>query len=207
MRRNTKEIILQEALTLFSTRGYEAVGVREIAKAVGIKESSIYKHYKNKQDIFECIFEEMKNRYAQIEDALGMPVGDNENIVEQYKTIEETKLLYLAENLFLFFMKDDFAGKFRKMLTVEQYRSPLAGRTYREYFLQAPIAYQSALFKGLMEQGVFVKADPDTAAMHFFAPIFMLMIKYDNSLDQLEEGLKELKQHIVEFTKRYSTAK
>lgn len=42
---NTKERILQESLTLFSIRGYEAVSMREIGRSVGIKESSIYKHY------------------------------------------------------------------------------------------------------------------------------------------------------------------
>lgn len=34
---DTKEKILEEALKLFSMKGYEAVSVGEIAKAVGIK--------------------------------------------------------------------------------------------------------------------------------------------------------------------------
>ena len=51
----TKEKILKEALFLFSDRGFHAVSVRDIAKAVGIKESSLYNHFKNKQDIFDSI--------------------------------------------------------------------------------------------------------------------------------------------------------
>ncbi len=40
----TKENIEFQALNMFSERGYKGVSVRDIAAAVGIKESSIYKH-------------------------------------------------------------------------------------------------------------------------------------------------------------------
>ena len=39
---DTKNIILQKALDLFSERGYDAVSVGEIAKAVGIKAPSLF---------------------------------------------------------------------------------------------------------------------------------------------------------------------
>ena len=52
---NTKERIACEALTLFSSKGYSAVSVRDIARAAGIKESSIYNHYKGKQAIFDAL--------------------------------------------------------------------------------------------------------------------------------------------------------
>ena len=51
----TKDKILKEAFYLFSERGFHAVSVRDIARAVGIKESSLYNHFKNKQDIFDRI--------------------------------------------------------------------------------------------------------------------------------------------------------
>ena len=60
---NTKKRILDEALTLFSEKGYSDVFVADIAKAVGIKAPSLYKHYKSKQDIFEAILDEMRKRY------------------------------------------------------------------------------------------------------------------------------------------------
>ena len=51
----TKKKILDVALTLFSEKGYGNVYVEHIAKGVGIKAPSLYKHYKSKQDIFEAI--------------------------------------------------------------------------------------------------------------------------------------------------------
>ena len=39
---DTKQKILDKALELFSSRGYDAVSVGEIAQAVGIKAPSLY---------------------------------------------------------------------------------------------------------------------------------------------------------------------
>ena len=50
----TKEKILEVSLALFAQKGYSNVYVNEIALAVGIKAPSLYKHFKNKQDIFDC---------------------------------------------------------------------------------------------------------------------------------------------------------
>lgn len=60
---NTKQRILAEALNLFSKNGYQAVSVEQIAKVVGIKAPSLYKHYNSKQDIFDAIFAEMQKCY------------------------------------------------------------------------------------------------------------------------------------------------
>ena len=62
---DTKHRILDEALTLFSQKGYANVYVGEIAEKVGIKAPSLYKHYKNKQAIFDAIVEEMNSRYEE----------------------------------------------------------------------------------------------------------------------------------------------
>ena len=51
-RSGTKEKILKVSTTLFSELGYKGASVRKIASAVGIRESAIYNHYKNKEEIF-----------------------------------------------------------------------------------------------------------------------------------------------------------
>lgn len=49
--------IKDAAITLFNERGYEGASLADIAEVVGIKKSSIYNHYKNKDDLFLHIFE------------------------------------------------------------------------------------------------------------------------------------------------------
>ena len=53
---NTKENILVTALRLFAQDGYEAVSVSKIAGELGMTKGALYRHYKNKRDIFDKIF-------------------------------------------------------------------------------------------------------------------------------------------------------
>ena len=58
----TQQKIFKIAIELFSQKGYSGVSIREIAKAVGIKESSIYNHYKNKDQILQTIYDYYQNQ-------------------------------------------------------------------------------------------------------------------------------------------------
>ena len=69
---DTKQRILDEALTLFSEKGYANVFVGDIAERVGIKAPSLYKHYKNKRAIFDAIVELMNTRFAEQAKALNI---------------------------------------------------------------------------------------------------------------------------------------
>lgn len=69
-KKNTKEKIFDVSIDLFSQYGYNGVSIRQIAKEVGIKESSIYNHYPSKESILESILnyyiEEMLKEEAPI---------------------------------------------------------------------------------------------------------------------------------------------
>ena len=84
---DTKHRILDEALTLFSEKGYANVFVADIAERVGIKAPSLYKHYKNKQAIFDAIIEEMNRRFLEEAGALQINGADAAQDAEIYKHI------------------------------------------------------------------------------------------------------------------------
>ena len=69
----TKQRILAEAVALFAKEGYEAVSVEQIARAVGIKAPSLYKHYKSKRDIFESILRVMEQQDVEQARACSLP--------------------------------------------------------------------------------------------------------------------------------------
>ena len=66
---NTKDRILEAAIELFAEKGFSEVSVREITRAVGIKESSMYNHFESKQQILDEIFEFLKRQF----DAMTIP--------------------------------------------------------------------------------------------------------------------------------------
>ena len=60
-----KERIMDVALHMFAERGYEAVSIRDICGVVGIRESTLYYHYKNKQDILDSLVVRFEKHIAE----------------------------------------------------------------------------------------------------------------------------------------------
>ena len=85
----TKERIIAEASHLFAKKGYDAVNVEEIAQAVGIKAPSLYKHYKNKKEIFDAVVQAMNTRYETNMAALQMNGHDGETDADVFETMSE----------------------------------------------------------------------------------------------------------------------
>ncbi len=57
--------ILKASLSLFATRGYDAVSVRDLAKSAGVSEAALYKHFKGKEEMALYIFTAIITDYTQ----------------------------------------------------------------------------------------------------------------------------------------------
>jgi AcrR family transcriptional regulator len=58
-------VILSRAATLFSQRGYHAVGIRDLAEAVGLSTSTLYHYYATKQDILFAIISRFLEEFTE----------------------------------------------------------------------------------------------------------------------------------------------
>lgn len=200
----TKERIIEEALTLFAEKGYQGTSVKNIADAVGIKDSSLYKHFKSKKAIFDTIVQEMSVRMERMSRENGLPnENDMNEAAELYGSISENGLLMLSERIFLFYLRDEFAARFRRMLVIEQYRDKEVYEVYRGLFMDAAISYQTELFAEMIKRGVFEGKDPEAMAVNFYAPIFFLLNKYDQEPSREKEALRALRKQVLEFSRLY----
>jgi AcrR family transcriptional regulator len=68
----TRAAIRQIALRLFTSQGYEATSMRQIAEALDIKKASLYYHFAGKEDILRSLFDQ---RSAEAEQLLDWIVG------------------------------------------------------------------------------------------------------------------------------------
>ncbi|MBQ7004292.1 MAG: TetR/AcrR family transcriptional regulator [Oscillospiraceae bacterium] len=200
---HTKKRILDEALTLFAEKGYANVYVAQIAAAVGIKAPSLYKHYKSKQDIFNAILDEMKHNYDRQAAALQMNGDDPTEDAARFSAISEDELVAMGMGLFMYFLHDPYAQKFRKMLTVEQFRDLELSALLTRQYADDPLSYQSTMFSILSAGGVLKKQNPDVMALQFYAPIYMLLTMCDRDPDREPALTAMAEQHIRQFSRIY----
>ena len=200
---DTKHRILDEALTLFAQKGYANVYVGEIAEKVGIKAPSLYKHYKNKQAIFDAIIDEMNKRYERQAGALNISGMNPSADASVYSSISEDKLVEIGTGLFLYFLHDDYTSRFRKILTIEQFHNKEFANIYSSQYVDGPISYQKMLFQFMVASGAFNHADVDLMTLQFYAPIYMLLTLCDREPDREAEALELLEKHFRQFSKIY----
>ena len=117
---DTKEKILFNALEMFSQTGYNTVSIRDIAEAVDIKESSIYYHFKNKQDIFDSIVERYENHIKGLMDILNTAVIDMDSTkpLSLSITFQAMKDYYFEKYLF-----DPFCNQVMRLMMIEQFHN------------------------------------------------------------------------------------
>jgi AcrR family transcriptional regulator len=199
----TKQRILDSALTLFSAKGYESVTVAEIADAVGIKAPSLYKHYKSKHDIFEAIITEMDARYESKMSSMLMDGRKAERDMDAYANISVDALVDIGEQLFSYYLHDEYARKFRKILMLEQYADRALADIFVRRYYDAPLDYQGESFRILSEMGRLAPEDSRIMALHFYAPIFLLLTLCDAHPEMEREALEMNERHIRQFVRVY----
>lgn len=201
---DTKQRILLEALRLFSKRGYDAVSVEQIASAVGIKAPSLYKHYKSKKDIFDAIFEDTAKRYEEFIQTISIPVTDSKQDIVVFENITAEDLVQKVKSLIEYSLHDEYISKFRKMMTIEQFRSPELSKLYSDRYMNQIQNYHTDLFTKMIEAGVLKKEDPCILAMVYDAPILVMLSECDRHPEKEEECIKKLEDHVRLFYRTYS---
>ncbi len=174
----TKERILAEALRLFSLEGYEAVSVSDIAVALGMTKAALYKHYRSKRDIFDSILRRMEERDAEQARRYELPEGTAEEMPSAYGASGLSQITAFGKAMFRYWTEDEFACRFRRMLTLEQFRDREMGALYGQYLVSGPLGYLTALFAALS------RPEPEKKAASFYAPMFFLYSLWDGAEDK-----------------------
>ena len=193
----TKERILNTALHLFAANGYEAVSVSDIAAELGMTKGALYKHYKNKRDIFDSIVERMYQIDAQRSMEYEVPLEKHEADPEPYENVSVESIKKYTVSQFVFWTRDSFASDFRRMLSLERYRGAETAVLYSSCFTAGPVAYMQDIFREMIKNGILREADPKQLAAEFYAPLYLLIDIYDAHQD--EKLTELLENHIERF--------
>jgi AcrR family transcriptional regulator len=165
--RDTRRLILDVALDLFSEGGFAGTSMRQIARAVGVRESALYHHFPSKAAIFEALLQEMGPGKSERLEALELEVLLLEG--------PEPLLRFIAHIMF-----EDWATpreqKFVRMLMAEGPRLKEAGLVHAS--VVAGRGRLGRLFEEMARRGAIRPGDSELYAIEFMGPMLMMRLMY-----------------------------
>lgn len=164
----TKGKILKTSLKLFSSKGYKATTVRDIAGAIGMKQSALYNHFKNKDEILETLI-------GNLTSSAIVTIFDDKEAQGLHK--QGKSLLMSIATTFKLISFDGQNEALFKLLMQEIYKNERIREIYNEHFYQENVKKLSGLFFTMMQEDMIKSSDPLLLANEFFSPLFFYQMQ------------------------------
>ena len=78
----TRAALIAAARPLFAARGFTGVGTEEIVRAAGVTRGALYHQFRDKQDLFAAVFEQLELEIAQRTGMAAAAAGTDDALVE-----------------------------------------------------------------------------------------------------------------------------
>lgn len=196
---DTKQRILDKALELFSAQGYDAVSMGQIAAAVGIKAPSLYNHFPGKQAIFDALVASTAAQYEADTDNLDIHVQNAARDIPVFTEITEDALFEKVRQIFEYSLHNETISRFRRMMSIEQFRSPELAALYSARYVERVVRYHAGIFRALIAAGEIAAEEPEALAMLYVAPVLTLIGVCDRQPEREGECLQKLRTHVRLF--------
>lgn len=186
----TKEKIMDVALHMFSERGYEAVSIRDICGEVGIKESTLYYHFKNKMDILDSLIAKFKEHIEGLLIHIDeMPSGKTKK-----KNAGSTDIIdsYMMDS----YLFDPFCNLMIRLMMIEQFHNEEIRALYEKTMFTDPYDIYLRVFRMLASQGAFSESQVDAIVRRYHAYMTMLTYRYLLNGELTEERKKAYKKEV-----------
>lgn len=150
--------ITQAATALFVAKGYDGTSMDEIAAKAGVSKQTIYKHFSDKDRLFNAI---VLATTQQVDHVVGLVLG----------TLNDTKdlprdLRQLARK-FLDALMDEQLLQIRRLVIANADRMPSLGRDWYAQGFDRVTDALSSCFRSLSDKTLLRIEDPRLAANHF----------------------------------------
>lgn len=194
MAKDTKERILEAALEMFSRKGYDGTNIRELTASLGLVKSSMYRHFKSKEEIWNTLLDEMIAYY-------GARFGSPENLPPIPDSLEG--LVEMTRQMTDVTIHDEKIIMTRKLLSIEQFRDDRARDLATKHFLTGLKEMFTHIFTGMMDKGLLQKEDPAMLAFAYTAPISALIHWCDREPEKTEEAMAQIEAFSRHFIRTY----
>lgn len=187
--KTTKERIFDVSVNLFAQKGFNAASMHEIGEAVGIKKSSLYSHYKSKDEILEKIIEYPMTR-------IRMVGPQNIETDELIISMGLEGFMKMASGVFTDWMEDQYMEKIWRIIIIELYHNEQIKKFYSK-FKDFTYSFWESNFELMMKHKLIKPSDPKVLATEYImfyigAYTDYFLFQYDNIKGSFLQQYKDL---------------
>ena len=196
---STRDKIMDVALNMFSERGYEAVSIRDICGEVGIKESTLYYHFKNKEDILNSLIDKFRSHIdgllIHVDEIAGMPG-------KKGKKSDDAGLQMMDSYMIDSYLFDPFCNLMLRLMMIEQFHNEDIRALYEKTLFTDPYEIQLSVFRKLSSAGAIPEKDVEWIVKEYHSYMTMLTFKYLLNGDLTEKRKNAYYREVHEFMTR-----
>ncbi len=176
-----KEEIVRVAAKLFKEKGYSAVTMRDLAKAMGIKAASLYNHINSKQDILNAIIISLAEEFTE---GMKLIQLSKDSCLEKLEHIIELHVKISSQNIYgMASLNNDWMHLEEKL----------------DYYQKLRVDYEDD-FKTILKEGVasgeIIDTKPDVMMFSILTTLRSLYIwipkKEELNLQELSNTLNQI---------------
>ena len=193
-KRNTREEILDVALSLFSTKGYDATSLSDISAMLGVSKAALFKHFDSKEEILFSVMNMMDEEDRNRARDMNVPEDRKSESEEDYRYINNDDFISYALSQFEYWTENKRASEYRKFLSLERLRREELRIKWEENFVSGPLSYTKDVMEALGIDGYEKKA------MRLWSLMFLSYFLFDSGEDKekLKTNLKEEFETLLE---------
>ena len=135
---------------------------------------------------------------------ISVHVQDSQKDIPVFSHISEELLVEKVRQIFLYSLHDKTISQFRRMMTLEQFRSPKFAELLSKRYVDWMISYHAGIFRALVANGELRNEDPDTLAWMYVSPIIVLLSICDRQPEREAESLAKLDAHVKLFFRTFN---
>ena len=186
-RRNTREEILDVALSFFSTKGYDATSLSDISGMLGITKAALFKHFDSKEEILDSIIKMMDAEDRNRARDMKVPEYTKSERDNEYRDINKRDFISYALSQFEYWTENKRASEYRKFLSLERLVREELKVKWDDNFVSGPLSYTKDVMEAL---GI---EEYEKKAMRLWSLMFLSYFLFDSGEDKgkLKTNLKE----------------
>jgi len=192
----TRQAILDAALDLFADKGFFGTSLRDVAAAVGVRESALYNYFAGKDALFDALLmAHQTTKTEQLTSLVESPISDGRTLLEQLAVATLEGFVEPREQkLFRILMSDGV--RLAKVGRINLYERMATGRERLHRILRR-----------LIREGWLRPGDPQLIGMAFISPLIMWrqLHAIDADLPMIRNPRAYARQHVDQFLQGAAT--